>query len=100
MICVRPLTSAPLRELRRHIRGGQATLGIRLLDRTPEGVETPPYGRALLKRSLAVFDELRQGVKEIESLADPGAGELRIGLTEVPAAGMVPLARQVGDGRF
>jgi DNA-binding transcriptional LysR family regulator len=68
------------------------TLGVRLLDRTPKGVEPTPYGRALLNRSLAVFDELRQSVKEIEFLADPSAGELRIGLTEVPAAGMVPAA--------
>ncbi len=36
------------------------------------------YGRALLKRGTLVFDELRQGVKEIEFLKDPTAGELRI----------------------
>jgi DNA-binding transcriptional LysR family regulator len=55
------------------------TLGVRLLDRTARGVEPTPYGDALLKRSAAMFDELRQGVKDIEFLADPSAGELRIG---------------------
>jgi DNA-binding transcriptional LysR family regulator len=36
-----------------------------------------------------LFDELRQTVKEIEILSDPGAGELRIGCTEPMAAGVV-----------
>jgi DNA-binding transcriptional LysR family regulator len=37
------------------------------------------YGKALLTRTRAVFDELRQGVKDIEFLADPALGEVRIG---------------------
>jgi DNA-binding transcriptional LysR family regulator len=68
------------------------TLGVRLLDRTSEGSVLTLYGRALLKRSFAVLDELRQSVKEIEFLADPSAGELRIGFGEVPAAGLIPAA--------
>ena len=36
----------------------------------------------LLKRSVAIFDELSQGLKEIEYLTDPTSGELRIGTTE------------------
>src|SRR5439155_15155103 len=47
------------------------------------------YGHALLKRSVAVFDELRQGVKEIEFLADPNAGEVRCACTEPLAAGLL-----------
>jgi DNA-binding transcriptional LysR family regulator len=58
------------------------TLGVRLLDRNPKGVEPTLYGHALLKRSVTVFDELRQGVKEIEFLADPNAGEVRCACTE------------------
>jgi len=34
-----------------------------------------------------VFDELQQGVKQLEFLIDPAAGELRIGCTETMAAG-------------
>jgi DNA-binding transcriptional LysR family regulator len=63
-----------------------------LLDRTPKGIEPTLYGRALIKRGLAVLDELRQSVKEIEFLSDPNAGELRVGFGETVAAGLVPAA--------
>src|SRR5712692_7660972 len=56
-------------------------LGVRLLDRDRHGAEPTIYGAALLKRGTAAFDELKQGVKDIEFLADPTAGELRIGST-------------------
>src|SRR5436190_9187594 len=55
------------------------TLGVRLLERHPQGVEPTVYGRALLKGGMAAFDELEQSVKQIRFLADPTAGELRIG---------------------
>ena len=44
------------------------TLGVRILDRSAQGIEPTPYGHALLESSLAAFDELRQGVKNIEFL--------------------------------
>ena len=44
-----------------------------------QGVEPTEYGRALLDGGVAVFDDLRQAVKNIEFLADPTAGEVRIG---------------------
>jgi len=62
-------------------------LGVRLLDRQRQGVEPTAYGRALLDCGLAVFDELRQGVKNIEFLADPASGEAR-----VEANPLLPLA--------
>src|SRR5438045_3255178 len=65
------------------------TLGVPLLDRNSKGVEPTSYGRALMKRSVAAFDELRQGVKEIEFLSDPTTGELRLGSSEPLAAGLV-----------
>jgi DNA-binding transcriptional LysR family regulator len=75
--------------LSRSIAELEHALGVRLLDRSPRGVEPTAYGRALIKRGVAVFDELRQGVKDIEFLADPTAGELRIGAGEPMAAGPV-----------
>jgi DNA-binding transcriptional LysR family regulator len=54
-------------------------LGVRLLDRSPRGIEPTIYADAILKRSIAVFDELKQTVRDVESLADPTTGELRIG---------------------
>jgi DNA-binding transcriptional LysR family regulator len=64
-------------------------LGVRLLDRHPHGVALTDFGRAVLNRSHAAFDELRQAVKEIEFLADPGVGEVRIGSTPPLAATFV-----------
>jgi DNA-binding transcriptional LysR family regulator len=55
------------------------SLGVRLLERNSRGVELTPYGRAILSRGKAAFDELRQGVKDIEFLSDAGVGEVRIG---------------------
>jgi DNA-binding transcriptional LysR family regulator len=54
-------------------------LGVRLLERDRHGAEPTIYGAALLKRGIAVFDELREGVKDLEFLADPEAGDVRIG---------------------
>ena len=68
----------------------EETLGVRLLDRNPRGIRPTIYGDALLRRGLVVFDELKQGIKEIESLADPGTGEVRIGCPEFLADGVVP----------
>jgi DNA-binding transcriptional LysR family regulator len=62
-------------------------LGVRLFDRSPQGVEPTRYGRALLRRTVAVFDELRTSVDEIRFLADPTVGELRVGSTEPLLAG-------------
>jgi DNA-binding transcriptional LysR family regulator len=67
-------------------------LGVTLFDRSPAGVEPTAYGRALIKRGLAVFDELRQGIKDIEFIADPTAGVLRIGCSDTLADLFVPTA--------
>src|SRR3954452_3595763 len=67
-------------------------LQVPLLDRTRRGVELTMYGAALIQRGQAAFDELRAGVKDIESLRDPGSGEVRIACTESIAAGILPPA--------
>jgi DNA-binding transcriptional LysR family regulator len=64
-------------------------VGVRLLDRTPKGVEPTAYGRALLRHGMAAFDELRQGIKAIDTLTDPTMGEVRIGCPDVFASGVV-----------
>jgi DNA-binding transcriptional LysR family regulator len=66
------------------------TLRVRLLDRTPHGVEPTRYGHTLLEGGVAVFDELTKSVQRIEHLTDPTGGEIRIGCTEAGAAGFVP----------
>lgn len=57
------------------------TLGAPLLERGPQGVVPTAYGRVLLERSKVVFNELRQCVDEIGSMADPSVGDLRIATT-------------------
>lgn len=73
----------------RSIADLESALGVRLLDRHPQGVEPTEYGRALLNCGMAVFDDLRQGLKTIEFLADPEAGEVRIGSIVPVAASFV-----------
>ena len=58
-------------------------LGVSLLDRSPSGVVPTLYAEAMLRRSVVVFDELKQSVRDVETLADPSIGELRIGAAEI-----------------
>lgn len=81
----RPVISRTIASLER-------TLGVPLFDRSPQGVEPTLYGRALRKLAVIVSDDLRQGMQEIEFLADPTAGELRIGCNESMTAGLVTAA--------
>ena len=67
----------------------ERTLGKRLFERGRKGIELTPYGDAMLKCGIAVFDDLRKGVEEIDFLADPTAGEVRIACTEPVSAGIV-----------
>ena len=48
----------------RSIADLEHTVGVRLVERTPRGVEPTKYGRALLDGGAAMFDELRQAVKK------------------------------------
>jgi DNA-binding transcriptional LysR family regulator len=77
-----PVVSRSISELER-------TLGVRLLERSRHGIELTECGRAILSRSHAAFDELRQGVKDVEFLNDPTAGEVRIGGAAPHVAGFV-----------
>jgi DNA-binding transcriptional LysR family regulator len=70
----------------------EGAIGVRLLDRHAQGVSATPYADVLIKRSRAIFDELRQGVQEIEFLSNPTVGEVRIACPEFVAAGILPRA--------
>src|SRR6267154_4162516 len=74
------------------VAGLEQMFGVRLFDRNPRGVEPTIYGRALLKRGRAAFDELRQGIKDIDFLSDPNAGELKIGCPASVLGGTLSLA--------
>jgi DNA-binding transcriptional LysR family regulator len=72
------------------IGGLENMLGVRLFDRTTRGVELTPYGTALLQRGQAAFDELKQGIRDIEFLSDPTAGGVKLGCPELIASGILP----------
>src|ERR1044072_9509776 len=57
-------------------------LGAPLLDRSARGVALTEHGRVLVNRTRIIFDEVKQGIKEIEHLADPTQGEGGIGVIE------------------
>jgi DNA-binding transcriptional LysR family regulator len=78
-----PVVSKAISDLER-------TLKVRLFDRTAKGVEPTVYGEALLQGGTTVFDDLGRSVKNIEFLADPTAGEVRIASMEALNAFFVP----------
>lgn len=78
-----PVVSKTISEL-------EHTLGVKLFDRSSSGVEPTNYGRALLKSGVAVFDEMRKGLQQIEFIRRPDAGEVRISSSSVTDAGFLP----------
>lgn len=78
-----PVVSKAIAEL-------EGIVGVRLLDRGHNGVEPTPHGRKLVKRSIAIFDDLRTTAGELEFLSDPTAGELRVGCEETLSTGLLP----------
>jgi DNA-binding transcriptional LysR family regulator len=79
-----PAVSKALSEL-------EHTIGVKLLERSRQGVEPTPHGRVLIQRGRTIFDELRQGVSEIEHLSDPTSGEVRVAAAVPIAAGVLPV---------
>jgi DNA-binding transcriptional LysR family regulator len=93
-----PVVSKAISDLERAV-------GVRLFDRSQRGVAPTMHGRALVKRSIAIFDEMQQGLKDLENLSDPAAGEVAIGATASAAAAIVApiidrLSRQYPRMRF
>jgi len=80
-------TSQPA--ISRTIADLEHSLGVRLLERSPRGIQPTQYGRVLIKHGVVAFDEFRQSVKDIKFLADPSSGELRIACSDAMAAGPV-----------
>jgi DNA-binding transcriptional LysR family regulator len=60
-----------------------------LVDRGRRGITPTPYGLALQKRSVAIFNDLRQSVQDIDFLSDPTTGEIRIGTTDPVSVAIV-----------
>jgi DNA-binding transcriptional LysR family regulator len=82
------------------VAGLEQMFGVRLFDRNPRGVEPTIYGRAILKRGRAAFDELRQGIKDIDFLTDPTTGELKIGCPASVLGGALSLVVERFSQRY
>jgi DNA-binding transcriptional LysR family regulator len=69
-------------------------VGTKLFDRSSRGVALTIYGRALLARGRSAFDELKQGVREIEFLSNPRTGDVKFGCPE----GLIQILPPVIEG--
>ena len=75
------------------ISGLEQALGLKLFDRSPQGVIPTRYSEALLARGRAAFDELKQGMRELEYLSDPTTGQVKFGCPE----GLAPILPPIVD---
>lgn len=76
----------------------EAAIGVRLLERDRRGVTPTACGSALLRSSKAAFEELRNGVRQIESLVDPSGGELRVSASESITSGILgPIIKRLSE---
>src|SRR6516225_2095245 len=64
-------------------------LGVRLVDRSRRGVVPTLYGLALAKHSVAIFNDLRQGVQDINFLSRD-----RQAIAQIPADVLSPRRRR------
>lgn len=69
-------------------------VGVRLFDRSTQGVAPTVFGDILLKRGVEAFDALKQGMRDIEFLATSGAGDVWVGCREVQLIGFLPAVIQ------
>ena len=68
----------------------ESAYGAQLFDRSPRGVQLTAYGEALLRRTVVVFDEIRQSAMDIQSIGDPTRGEVRLACWEGLSATILP----------
>jgi DNA-binding transcriptional LysR family regulator len=78
----------------------ESELGVPLLERGRQGVAVTPFGQALAARTQTMFDALDQGMRDVEHLADPDAGEVNIACPEVYNAGLVATAMEHMSRRY
>ena len=67
----------------------EASLGVRLFERSAKGVEPTIYATTLLRRSRVAFDELHQAIMDIERLDDAATGEVRVACSEFLSGGFI-----------
>jgi DNA-binding transcriptional LysR family regulator len=76
----------------RKIADLEHAFGVQLFDRNQSGIELTSYGRELMRCGMVMFDDLRQGIRNLEYLRDPTVGEIRVGTSEPLSTGIVAAA--------
>lgn len=66
------------------------TVGVRLFDRSTQGVVLTVYGEILLKRGAEAFDAIKQGMRDIGLLATSGEGHVWVGCARLLLHGFFP----------
>jgi DNA-binding transcriptional LysR family regulator len=82
------------------VAGLESALGVTLLDRSRQGIQVTESGQAPLKRAAAIFDELEQGARELDRLADPYGGEISFACAETLNGGIVSAAMERMSRRY
>jgi DNA-binding transcriptional LysR family regulator len=72
----------------------EEAVGVRLFDRSTQGVVPTIYGDVLLRRGAESFDALKQAIREIEFLATAGAGDVWVGCHDPTLYGLAPAVIQ------
>ena len=72
--------------------GLEETLGVKLFDRTANGVEPTVHGLSFAPRAIAIFDELRRAAQDLTLVSNGAQGTLRIGTVPMPAIPFLPVA--------
>jgi DNA-binding transcriptional LysR family regulator len=70
----------------------ESLLGVRLFDRSAQGVTATVEGRSFIRHAAAIFGELRSAAEELEIIASGSQGSLHVGTVPMPAAGVLPVA--------
>jgi DNA-binding transcriptional LysR family regulator len=69
-------------------------VGVKLFERSTQGVIPTTYGDILLKCGAEAFDALKQGMRDIEFHATSGAGDVWVGCAEPFLHGLLPAVIQ------
>jgi DNA-binding transcriptional LysR family regulator len=77
------------------IAGLEHAIGVRLFERSAQGVRPTLYGDALLQGGALALDQLKQTISRIGFLADPTVGELKIGCPETISAILPPIFERI-----
>lgn len=72
------------------IKALEETLGCQLIERQGRNIDLTDQGRALLRRTRRILEELRIGVGEVGDVQCWGRGRIRVGVTASMGTGLLP----------